>query len=492
MVFSSHALASVCLILFASIRVEAAGAKGARQLKGKTKLYKEDGSKSKSTSTSKGKSKGKGKGKGKGGAQPIILDSDYGPFIDDVFALGLLLNSGDLLDLKYVLATSEDSALSAGCITGHLDLAQRLDVPVGVGAPFPDYSVRGGVCAIPGLIGFALEGICGSSTLPYDDDGIAAVAKMIMDSDRDDWWYLVVGGQSSVKVLVEMYPEAAAKIETLIVMGGNFCADFQPYPDVDAPTDETNVSCDPGAANFVLDQTNVSFKNIYYVPVVVADVIGGEDYAIFAEAALSGSDPVAASTLQYYKFWSEAGRADPDLLIHLEALEYDPETESTPQFDPVAVMLALQLLDDEDCEDRMALFEFTDGLRISEPGDSGLMGFPDAPRAGFSYIPSTLGSIDLPSDCPAITPFDFVAADTPAVEAPVMVTLGFTSPEAKASVYKEMALRMAGKEFPKCVKKGKGSMKSTKGSKGEGGKKSKKGEGEKKSKEEEGKGSRRV
>lgn len=29
------------------------------------------------------------------GKQPIIYDTDYGPFIDDVFALGLLANSDD-------------------------------------------------------------------------------------------------------------------------------------------------------------------------------------------------------------------------------------------------------------------------------------------------------------------------------------------------------------------------------------------------------------
>lgn len=48
--------------------------------------------------------------------KPVILDTDYGPFIDDIFALGLLVNSGDLLDLQYVLTTSEDPLLSAQCV----------------------------------------------------------------------------------------------------------------------------------------------------------------------------------------------------------------------------------------------------------------------------------------------------------------------------------------------------------------------------------------
>ena len=84
--------------------------------------------------------------------QPVIFDTDYGPFIDDIFALGLLINSGDLLDLKYVIATSESPDLSAKCAAEQLSLAGRSDVPVGIGATFPDYSMRGGVCAVPGLV----------------------------------------------------------------------------------------------------------------------------------------------------------------------------------------------------------------------------------------------------------------------------------------------------------------------------------------------------
>eukprot|EP01083_Nonionella_stella_P149082 472994_1 len=65
--------------------------------------------------------------------QPVIFDTDYGPFIDDTFALALLLNSGDLLDLKYIVGTSELPDLSSKCISQHLDLAGRSDIPVGSG-----------------------------------------------------------------------------------------------------------------------------------------------------------------------------------------------------------------------------------------------------------------------------------------------------------------------------------------------------------------------
>ena len=182
--------------------------------------------------------------------QPLIFDSDYGPFIDDVFALGLLVNSLDLVDLKLILATSDRPELSAKCMAAQLELSNRTDIEVAVGASFPPYEDRGSVCAIQGILGFAMEPQCNEYEGPPPiENGIEYLAQMLLDSGRDDWWYLVVGGQSSLRALIEQYPEAAAKIDTVIVMAGNWCADFEPYPGVMAPTDETNIGCDPAAAN---------------------------------------------------------------------------------------------------------------------------------------------------------------------------------------------------------------------------------------------------
>ena len=187
---------------------------------------------------------------GNAAKQPLIFDSDYGPFIDDVFAVGLLANSLDIVDLKLVIATSDRPELSATCIAAQLELSDHPEIEVAVGSPFPDYSLRGSVCAIEGILGFAMEPECLEYTGPPPiENGVEYMANMIMDSGRDDWWYLVVGGQSSLRTLIEEYPEAAAMIDTVIVMAGNWCADFEPYPDVMAPTDETNIGCDPAAAN---------------------------------------------------------------------------------------------------------------------------------------------------------------------------------------------------------------------------------------------------
>jgi len=44
-------------------------------------------------------------------------------------------------------------------------------------------------------------------------------------SNRDDWWYIIVGGQFTLKAKLEEYPEAGDKISMLVVMGGNWCAE---------------------------------------------------------------------------------------------------------------------------------------------------------------------------------------------------------------------------------------------------------------------------
>lgn len=177
----------------------------------------------------------------------------------------------------------------------------------------------------------------------------------------------------------------------------------------------------------------------------MADEIGGDDYAVFVEAANSGSQPVAAATLEFYKLWSEASRADPDLLVHLEAMTYDPETESTPQFDAMAVMLALELLSVDACGEDGRIFKYEfDAVHFYENDDSGLQPFPEAPRSAFSMFAGPIDTSILPDQCPNITEFTFDPDETPEAEYPIVVALGFHSDEAKSAVYADMARRMAG------------------------------------------------
>ncbi len=90
---------------------------------------------------------------------------------------------------------------------------------------------------------------------------------MIMESGIDNWWYLVIGGWSSLKSFIKLYPDTATKIDSMVVMGGNGCGGCEPYPtSVMAPTDKTDIGCNPAVANYNLDCNNIKFKYVYYVP----------------------------------------------------------------------------------------------------------------------------------------------------------------------------------------------------------------------------------
>ena len=186
----------------------------------------------------------------------------------------------------------------------------------------------------------------------------------------------------------------------------------------------------------------------------MADVIEGEDYARFVEAATSGTQPIANATLEFYQIWSTASRANEDLLVHAEAMTYDPLTESVPQFDAVAVMLALELLsmekDSTSCggDGRLSAFQF-EAVHFLQNDDPGLAEFPDTPRSSFSLRTDATNDAVLPEQCLGLTEFTFDPDDTPEAEYPILATLGFVSLEAKEAVYKDMASRLAG-EYTLC------------------------------------------
>ena len=224
------------------------------------------------------------------------------------------------------------------------------------------------------------------------------------------------------------------------------CSDeIEVYPDVYAPTEETNIANDPAAANFVIDGRFSPFDTIYFVPVAVANKISGDDYIKIVNAGRSGSNRCANTTIDFYRAWSAAARNDTQSLLHAEAMKYDPEIEAPPQYDACAVMLALQLLDDDSCQDRMKVYD-VEGVHFLDGSDSGLKSFPERPRTAFSLFPqfNSLTNVTLPAQCPALTPFTFNPDETPEVEKPVKVALGFATLTAKDNFFAEMAERMAG------------------------------------------------
>ncbi len=68
---------------------------------------------------------------------PVVLDTDIGFDVDDVWALAFLLNCPEL-DVKLITTTTGDTDYRAKVVARLLQIAEREDIPIGVGIPLDD------------------------------------------------------------------------------------------------------------------------------------------------------------------------------------------------------------------------------------------------------------------------------------------------------------------------------------------------------------------
>ena len=65
---------------------------------------------------------------------PVILDTDIGLDVDDVWALAFMLKCPEI-DVKLITTNTGDTTYSARLVAKLLEIAGRTDIPVGVGIP---------------------------------------------------------------------------------------------------------------------------------------------------------------------------------------------------------------------------------------------------------------------------------------------------------------------------------------------------------------------
>ncbi|HEY5647604.1 MAG TPA: nucleoside hydrolase [Pseudomonadales bacterium] len=70
-------------------------------------------------------------------AIPVVLDTDIGLDVDDVWALAFLLRCPEL-DVKLVTTATGDTAYRARVAARLLEVAGRTDIPIGIGIPLDD------------------------------------------------------------------------------------------------------------------------------------------------------------------------------------------------------------------------------------------------------------------------------------------------------------------------------------------------------------------
>src|SRR3954449_12120105 len=237
---------------------------------------------------------------------PLVIDTD--PGIDDALAVLLALASPEV-ELRLVttvhgnvdLVQTTDNALRV------LHLAGRSDVPVAAGARtslvVPQLERAGHVHGAAGLGGVVLP----RSPAAVDPrPAVVALADLLLSS-AEPVTVAAIGPLTNIALLLAVYPDAAARIGRLVVMGGSAARGGNV-----TPAAEFNIWADPEAAQAVLTSTLPTV--MVGLDVTLPTVLDEEGIARFAAAGPIGAR--AAALLQQYLDPAPTAHGTPGVVVH--------------------------------------------------------------------------------------------------------------------------------------------------------------------------------
>jgi inosine-uridine nucleoside N-ribohydrolase len=239
-------------------------------------------------------------------ARPLVIDTD--PGIDDALAILLALASPEV-DLRLVTTVhgnveveqTTENALRV------LHLAGRSDVPVAAGARaalvHPQAERAGHVHGDAGLGGVELP----PSPASVDPrPAVVALAELLLGSP-EPVTVAAIGPLTNLALLLAVYPEAARRIDRLVVMGGSAWRGGN----VTAAA-EFNVWADPEAAQAVLGSSLSTV--LVGLDVTLPTVLTEEGIARFAAAGPVGA--TAAAILAQYVEHARGSYGTDGVVVH--------------------------------------------------------------------------------------------------------------------------------------------------------------------------------
>jgi purine nucleosidase len=168
---------------------------------------------------------------------PVILDTDIGRYMDDAFALALILASPEL-ELRGVTTVDGDAFTRAQLACNFLYAVNRSKVPVAAGSPpraKPDYT------------GQMQYGLRPAYTRPVKQLAVEFLHDQLKAAPGE-LTILCIGPLTNIAALLEKHPEAAKWIKRLVIMGGSLTVGYEGKPGAVA---EWNVRQDIKAAKKV-------------------------------------------------------------------------------------------------------------------------------------------------------------------------------------------------------------------------------------------------
>ena len=268
---------------------------------------------------------------------PVILDTDIGGDIDDIWALAFLLRCPEL-DLKLVTLVLRDSVYSSKITAKLCSIAGQPNIPIG-------YCKEGdsGDTQQPWIEDYNLSSYPGK----IYKDGIAEMIRIIMESE-EQVTVIAIGPATNLTEAIRREPRIGEKAR-LVSMMGSVYKGYTPHK----PSREHNVHVDVEAVK----QSFAGWKNIVLSPLDVCFddlVISGERWERMQNARCK--NPLMDAVLINYDIWRRH---------HKNKWCHDRSTELC---DTLAVYLAFST---EGLEiDRMKLEVTDDGMTV--PSDTGV------------------------------------------------------------------------------------------------------------------------
>ncbi|MGY1753883.1 nucleoside hydrolase [Blastococcus sp. SYSU D01042] len=293
---------------------------------------------------------------------PLVIDTD--PGIDDALAILLALASPEV-DLRLVTTVhgNVDLALTTENALRVLHLAGRSDVPVAAGAQasliHPQPERAGHVHGAEGLGGVQLPP---SPARTDPRPAVLALAELLTTSP-EPVTVAAIGPLTNIALLLAVHPEAAERIDRLVVMGGS--AGFGGNVTAAA---EFNIWSDPEAAAAVFGSSIPTV--MVGLDVTIPTVLTEKGIARFAAAGPVGA--TAAAILQQYldharDAYGTAGVVVHDALALTEAIA--PGTLGTVRRD-VVVDTTLGYGRGQTLVDRRAVSTSRTAVDVAETVDS--------------------------------------------------------------------------------------------------------------------------
>ncbi len=246
----------------------------------------------------------------RGMAVPVILDTDIGTDIDDTWAIAMLLNSPEI-DLRLLTSATHDTEHRAALAARLLQVADRNDVPVGVGVP-------GEAMAQQPQAEFIRDYDFASSPARIAD-GVGAMIDVIMQSP-EPVTVVAIGPLTNIAEALRREP-AITRNARFVGMHGPVYVGYKVAPE---PMPEYNVFSDVESARAVFAAP--WDKLITPLDTCGSIVLKGDDY----QRVLAADGPVISAVVDNYRMWLETLDAPIDML----------QRRSTTLYDTVAVYLA--------------------------------------------------------------------------------------------------------------------------------------------------------